>query len=118
MRDIRQNSIQSSAFVISVCISVLVSLTFVLNLTKLESPAGAGEVNLESRINPNVASAASLVRLPDIGLLRAGAIVAYRDKLFEADGEKQVFQDVNDLQKVKGIGPKTAQNISQWLIFE
>jgi DNA uptake protein ComE-like DNA-binding protein len=118
MRDIRQNRIQSFAFVISVCIAVSLSLTFILNLTKLESTDKAGEVNLESRINPNVAQTASLVRLPDIGLLRAGAILAYREKPLEAGSEKRVFQDLSDLQKVKGIGPKTAQNISQWLIFE
>ncbi len=118
MRDIRQNRIQSFAFVISVCMAICLSWTFVLNHTKLESAAGNNEIELESRINPNNASAASLVRLSDIGMLRAGAIVAYRQKFYEADGKNRAFQDINDLQKVKGIGPKTVQNISEWLTFE
>ncbi|MGD8786415.1 MAG: helix-hairpin-helix domain-containing protein, partial [Phycisphaerales bacterium] len=78
----------------------------------------ACEIELESRINPNEAPIASLVRLPGIGISRAGAIVAYRENLDRKDKEYSVFQNSNDLQKVKGIGPKTAQKIGQLLKFE
>ena len=78
-------------------------------------PHESNEVKLETRINPNTASAASLVRLPGIGLSRAEAITAYRKKFSESG---DVFQSADDLQKVAGIGPKTVQNIKPWLKFE
>ncbi|MCK4291703.1 MAG: helix-hairpin-helix domain-containing protein [Planctomycetes bacterium] len=110
-----QQRIQSFAFVVSVCICVLLSCGFVLNV----GAAGqASEIQLDSRINPNDAPAASLVRLSGIGPVRAAAIVAYRDSFSEKDGSARAFRDCNDLQNVKGIGPKTAQNISEWLKFD
>ena len=115
MREAGQKRIQSFAFVISVCVAVCVSLGFVSEFV------GAGqtcEIELESRINPNDASIASLVRLPGVGVGRAGAIVAYRENFGGKDGESPAFRNCNDLQKVKGIGPKTVQNISEWLKFE
>jgi len=76
------------------------------------------EIELDDKINPNDASAASLARLPNIGLVRAEAIVAYREKFGEKDSKSRPFRDCNDLQKVKSIGPKTIQNISEWLKFD
>jgi DNA uptake protein ComE-like DNA-binding protein len=67
------------------------------------------------RINPNTASVASLVRLPGIGRARALDIVHYRDNQHT---EKVVFSSPQDLENIKGIGPKTAQNISPCLVFE
>ena len=108
----RQRGIQSFAFIISVLASVVLCFCFVVSGF---GDAGQSEqMKMESRINPNEASPASLVRLPGIGITRAGAILAYRENF----SEKTVFQNCSDLQKVKGIGPKTAQNICQWLKFE
>jgi competence ComEA-like helix-hairpin-helix protein len=115
MGDVRQKNIQSFAFVLSMCAAFCLCLAFVSGFV------GTGqscEIELESRINPNYASIESLVRLPGIGLSRAGAIVAYREKFSNANGENPVFQSSNDLQKVRGIGPKTVQNIGEWLKFE
>ncbi|MFB0553379.1 MAG: ComEA family DNA-binding protein [Phycisphaerae bacterium] len=115
MREARQKRIQSFAFVISVCVAVCVSLGFI---SEFVGRGQACEIELESRINPNYAPVESLVRLPGIGVGRAGAIVAYRENFGGKDGGNPVFRDCNDLQKVKGIGPKTVQNISEWLKFE
>jgi len=115
MREARQKSIQSFAFVLSVCAAFCICLVFVWEF------AGSGqscEIKMESRINPNDAPIESLVRLPGIGVSRAGAIVDYRDKFADKDGGNPVFQSCNDLQKVRGIGPKTVQNISEWVKFE
>ena len=108
-----QNRIRSFAFVISVCVCVLFSLGFISRLGNAGQPSG---VKLESRINPNSAPRASLVRLPGIGLVRAEAIIAYRENF--RDNEARPFRDCNDLQKVKGIGPQTAKEMSEWLKFE
>lgn len=115
MIEARQNSIQSFAFVMSVCAAVCFSLFFISAFVG----SGRGfECDLEGRINPNYAPIASLVRLPGIGVSRAGAIVDYRENFGAEAGEGPIFRACNDLQKVKGIGPKTVQNISEWLKFE
>ncbi|MHC4126123.1 MAG: ComEA family DNA-binding protein [Planctomycetota bacterium] len=115
-QETKQNRIQSFAFVIAVAVCVLFSICFTASsFAGLEK---SQEVSLESRINPNNAPAASLVRLPGVGVSRAGAIVAYRDDFIEQGKGNNAFQNCGDLQKVKGIGPKTSQNICEWLKFE
>lgn len=107
-----QNKVHLFAFVISIVACILLSAIFTVSLV------GDGQsytAQLQSQINPNNAPAASLVRLPGIGTGRAAAIVNYRTN-------KQpgitAFRDCNDLAKVRGIGPKTIQNLSTWLKFE
>ena len=113
--DIKQDRIRSFAFVISIIVCVLFSIGFAVSgLSKLRQSC---EIELESRINPNDVPMASLVRLPGIGVGRAGAIAAYRVD-FARRNSSPAFETIDDLQKVKGIGPKTVQNISQWLKFE
>lgn len=110
-----QKRIQSFAFVIAVVVCVLFSAGFTsLVLTRSGS---AGEVKLETKINPNNAAMASLVRLPGIGVVRAQGIVAYRDAFKRQNSAGVAFENHDDLQKVKGIGPKTVENVSQWLKF-
>jgi len=107
--------IQCFAYVVGVCICLLLCCCLALNV------AGGGhgrQVELESRINPNDASVASMVRLAGIGPARATAIAAYRDSFGEKDGQGGAFRDCSDLQKVYGIGPKTAESMSEWLRFE
>jgi DNA uptake protein ComE-like DNA-binding protein len=67
------------------------------------------------RINPNTASVGSLVRLPGIGRARALDILHYRqvNAQFET-----VFESAGDLQAIRGIGPKTAEKLAPWLVFD
>ena len=112
----RQNRIQSFAFVIAASVCVLFSISF--SASRLLGLRQSCEIALEEQINPNDAPVASLVRLPGIGIGRAAAIVAYRENFSEKEENRPAFRNCDDLQKVKGIGPKTVQNISQWLKFE
>lgn len=115
MGETGQCKIQSFAFVLSVCAAFCFCLIFVC------SSLNSGqicEIELESRVNPNNAAVESLVRLPGIGISRARAIVDYRERFSGKSGVDQVFLNCNDLQKVKGIGPKTVQNLDEWLKFE
>lgn len=66
--------------------------------------ATAGEVNLPQRIDINRAEAWLLEALPGIGQVTAQDIVNYRQ-------QKGAFRSVNDLLKVKGIGPATLDKI-------
>ena len=117
--EVRQNRIQSFAFVIAASVCVLFSVVFaVSSLVGFGAASDGCEIELEGRINPNDAPVASLVRLPGIGIGKARAIVGYREEFSEQNGNKPAFQNPNDLQKVKGIGPKTVENISEWLKLE
>jgi competence ComEA-like helix-hairpin-helix protein len=111
-----QNKIRAFAFVIAAGVCVLFSVYFMVS--GLAGLRQACEIRLESRISPNAAPLASLVRLPGIGIGRAGAIVAYRESFSEKNSGSPAFRNCEDLQKVKGIGPKTAQKICEWLKFE
>lgn len=111
-----QKKIQSSAFVIAASVCVLFSIAFAVS--SLLGPGQSCEIELDEKINPNNAPPASLIRLPGIGVSRAGAIVTYRRNFAEQNGDRPAFQTIDDLQKIKGIGPKTAENISEWLKFE
>ena len=117
-----QNWVQSLAlqkaepFLVAVLLCVLLSLVFAFF-----GPSGTEQstrIQLDSRINPNTAPTASLIRLPGIGIVRAEAIDAYRRQFAEKDQGQPAFENTSDLQKIKGIGPKTAKNISKWLKFE
>ncbi len=114
----RQNSIQSFAFVMSICVAVSLCCSFVSNPGTGESTSDRHEIELESRINPNVAPVESMVRLPGLGIGRAGAIVAYRESFDQANGESPAFLRCDDLQKISGIGPRTVQDLSEWIKFE
>ena len=115
-KEAEQARIQSFAFVIAASVCVLFCVCFAVSgLTGFEL---SHEIELESRINPNDAPLTSLVRLPGIGIGRAEAIVAYREDFSARNGNRAAFENCDDLQEVKGIGPKTVQNISEWLKFE
>jgi DNA uptake protein ComE-like DNA-binding protein len=62
------------------------------------------------RINPNTAPPASLMRLPGIGRVRAMDILAGRKEL--------PFDSADDLERVRGIGPKTVEKMAPYLTFE
>ena len=62
------------------------------------------DMDTDVRINVNMASANELETLPGIGPARAQAIISYRN-------EKGYFKEVDDLINVKGIGPKTLENM-------
>ena len=111
--ELRQNRIQSFAFVISMC----AAFCFASNLMRINPASGAGVIHLNNRINPNTAPVESLVRLPDIGITRAEAIIEYRESYRENNNHVQAFENSDDLQNIKGIGPKIVQNMSQWLKF-
>jgi len=111
-----QNRIQSFAFVIAAGVCVLFSIA--LAASGLLGVGQSCQIVLDEQITPNDAPPASLVRLPGIGIGKANAIVAYRENLGRKDSDSRAFRDCDDLQKVKGIGPKTVQNIREWLKFE
>lgn len=67
--------------------------------------AGSQAAVLTRKIDLNTVKAAEMELLPGVGPVLAGRIVADR----EANGP---FASVEDLQRVKGIGPRTVERIS------
>lgn len=110
------NRIQLLAFVIASCLAVVFCLCFTMGSVVVDSRAAS--IELESRINPNYAPAAGLMMLPGVGPARAQAIISYREQ-FRQDGRGVLaFQDCNDLDNVKGIGPATVSNMCEHLKFD
>jgi len=62
-------------------------------------------------ININEASVTELAGLNGIGKTRAEAIIAYRS-------EHGKFENVDDMKKVKGVGKKTFEKISNRITVE
>lgn len=118
MKQAGQDKIQSFAFVIGVFLAFCFSLVFFQGPGRDKSVFGSCDIKLDGRVNPNNAPLESLVRLPDLGIGRAGAIAAYRDDFNKKNAGTPAFRNCDDLQKVKGIGPKTIQNISKLLKFD
>ena len=65
------------------------------------------------KIDPNVASAGSLRRLPGIGPVKAQAIMDHRQGIRAAP-----FVRAKDLCAVRGIGPATTARIKPYLTLE
>jgi competence ComEA-like helix-hairpin-helix protein len=107
--DKEQAKIQSLAFLLSICICSAVSVCLVLLYST--ALADSQRLVLDDKLNPNVETAVSMARLPSFGQAKAKAVAEYR----QSGG---VFERADDLDKIKGIGPKTVENIRPYLRFE
>ena len=77
---------------------------------------------VETRIDPNVATWAELARLPDVGETLAREIVAYREGQRSQAGTPTtaptvIFRSLKDLDPVPGIGEKKLKRMAPYLKF-
>ena len=114
-RDCGIDNFRITALLIAMSVSVVASFCFASFILGGEQTP---DLSLRKTVNPNTASVESLARLPGIGVTKAGEIVSYRKQFQNENLGQAAFQNINDLQKVKGIGPKTVQNIYRHLDFE
>jgi competence protein ComEA len=108
--------IQLAGLNVAVVSAVILFLCFAFNGWAKNSTGS--EIELQNRINPNDAPAESLARLPGIGIIKANAIVEYRRQFRKNDRGDLAFKGCNDLDNVRGIGPKTVSNMCKYLRFE
>jgi len=72
------------------------------------APTGPAKPSSGRKININTASTSELVQLPGIGIKTAEKIVAFRE-------ENGPFKTIEDIIKVKGIGPAKFAKISEMI---
>ena len=108
--------------VLGIVVALLVYLAFQfwrnpVDVDDPQPPHGARYADLQDRIDPNAADAATLSALPSLGEKRAKEIVAYRETFAKLNPGKQAFTNPRDLLRVKGIGTSIVTNLEPYLIF-
>ncbi len=71
---------------------------------KTSAPPTIPKTEITTIVNLNTASQEELCTLPGIGEVKSSAIIAYRD-------QNGPFTSIEDIIRVKGIGPKTLEKI-------
>ena len=66
---------------------------------------------IDKKVNPNKASREELILLPEIGPVLAGNIIEYRNS-------HGGFNGLEELLKVKGIGPKKLERLKDYLSLD
>ncbi len=105
---------QSRGFIVGLVFGLALAVCMVAVAARKDD---GDAICLPGRLNPNTATVSSLARLPRVGLTRASAIVAYRTRVRHETGREAAFRCPDDLQQIKGIGPKTVADIAPWLDF-
>jgi competence protein ComEA len=82
-----------------------------------QAEEGARAVELPERVNPNTADAGVLAAIPVMGKAMAERIVAERETFLAANPGKTAYGKLEDLLRVKGIGPATLKKLEPYLIF-
>ena len=91
-----------------------------MNQSRVPDPQpeeGGRTAELVQQIDPNEASWADLAALPVIGKSLAQRIVEERQTFQKVNAGQVAFQTLDDLLRVKGIGPVTLQAIQPHLKF-
>ena len=90
------------------------------NRSEIANPqpeAGRRAAELADRVDPNTADWPTLAALPQIGPAMARRIVEEREAFAAANPGVTPYRQLDDLARVKGIGPATLANLEPYLIF-
>lgn len=121
MREIPWTMSQRRALIVlCVALSIYIGIRYLTHRRHVPDPQPitpelAGD--LQDKIDPNQADAATLAVLPLIGEKRAADIVAFREQFRREHPQNIPFKDLHDLARVRGIGPSTLMQMKPFLIF-
>lgn len=79
-----------------------------------EAPRAA---ELQDKLDPNTATASDLSALPNLGPAMARKIIEDREHFQKDHPNQPAYQKLEDLQRIKGIGPATLENLKPYLMF-
>jgi DNA uptake protein ComE-like DNA-binding protein len=103
-----------AAMLVYLTIRYLINPTYVSNPQPVE-PARASE--LVDRIDPNTADISTLAALPTLGEKRAKLVIDYRESHRAAKPNGVVFERLEDLLRIRGIGVATIDQLRPYLAF-
>jgi len=106
--------------VILLGVTVVLGVRYYFNQSRIANPqpdVGARAGELYERVDPNTADWAALAALPQIGPAIARRIVEEREAFVAASPGVRAYRELNDLSRVKGIGPATLATLEPYLIF-
>ena len=72
---------------------------------------------LADRLDPNTATAAELIILPQLGEKRAAEIIAFRERFRRRNPTGVPFERLEDLLQINGIGQAMIQTLGPHLVF-
>lgn len=99
-------------------IAVVVGLA--MNRSYIDDPIpaeGARHLELQDRIDPNEADAPLLAALPALGERRALDIVEFRERALQREPGRVVYQRIEDLMQIRGIGTAIIEQLRPFLRF-
>ena len=101
-------------------VTVLLGVRYSFNRSQIANPqptTGARAAELMDRVDPNTAEWHDLAALPQIGPAVAGRIVEEREAFAAANPGVLPYRTLEDLSRVKGIGPATLAALEPYLTF-
>ena len=93
----------STAATLAAAFACVLALTGAQAQAATASAPASAAAESSAKVDVNSASAAELASLPGIGASKAQAIIAERDK--------KPFSSVDDLERVRGIGARTVEDL-------
>jgi competence ComEA-like helix-hairpin-helix protein len=101
---------------VAVCLCAAAAILLAVSALDRRTPARPS--GQQEKVNPNTASASSLVRLPRIGWPKAQAVIVYREQRIAVNPAVPAFSSPEDMMRVPGFGRKTVDLIAPWLDFD
>jgi competence protein ComEA len=108
---------------LSLLILLILTYLFILYVkhpSRISTPQpseGPRATELDDQLDPNTATAADLSALPNLGPAMARRIIEDREQFQKNHPNEASYKKIDDLQRIKGIGPATVENLRPYLRF-
>lgn len=103
------------------CLAIGLSIRAALNRQTISDPPPSRPAmydTLQARLDPNTATVAELSAIPNLGEVKARAIVDFRQTFVTTHPGQRAFSRKEDLEQIKGIGPATVELLDPYLRFD